>query len=43
MRDLFKLQFTDRPAREKYKINVIISKFNQVSFGKILKPFGLWP
>ena len=34
MRDYFKLRFTTRPVREKYKINMIIPKFNQVSCGK---------
>ena len=34
MRDLIKLRFTTRPVREKYKINMIIPEFNQVSCGK---------
>ena len=34
MRDYFKLRFTTRPVREKYKINMIIPEFNQVSCGK---------
>ena len=45
MRDLFKSRFTNRPVREKYKINMIIPEFNQVSYGKkSLRIFGpkLW-
>ena len=45
MRDLFKLRFTNRPVREKYKMNMIIPEFNQVSYGKkSLRTFGpkLW-
>ena len=45
MRDLFKLQFTNRPVREKYNVNMIIAEFNQVSYGKkSLRFFGpkLW-
>ena len=45
MRDLFKLRFTNRPVREKYKMNMIIPEFNQVSCGKkSLRTFGpkLW-
>ena len=45
MRDLFKLRFTNRPVREKYKMNMIIPEFNQVSYGKkSLSTFGpkLW-
>ena len=34
MRDLFKLRFTNRPVREKYKMNMIIPEFNQVSYGR---------
>ena len=34
MRDLFKLRFTNRPVREKYKMIIIIPEFNQVSYGK---------
>ena len=42
MRDLFKLRFTNRPVREKYKMNMIIPEFNQVSYGKkSLRTFGL--
>ena len=29
-----KLRFTNRPVREKYKMNMIIPEFNQVSYGK---------
>ena len=32
--DVFKLRFTNRPVREKYQMNMIIIKFNQVSYGK---------
>ena len=45
VRDLFKLRFTNRPVREKYKMNMIIPEFNQVSYGKkSLRTFGpkLW-
>ena len=45
MRDLFKLQFTNMPVREKYKMNMIVLEFNQVSSGKKnLRTFGpkLW-
>ena len=45
MRDLFKLRWTNRPVREKYKMNMIIPEFNQVSYGKkSLRTFGpkLW-
>ena len=42
MRDLFKLRFTNRPVREKYKMNMIILEFNQVSYGKkSLRTFDL--
>ena len=34
MREPFKLRFTNRPVREKYKMNMIIPDFNQVSYGK---------
>ena len=34
MRYLFKLRLTKRSAREKYKMNMIIPEFNQVSYGK---------
>ena len=34
MRNLFKLRFTNRHVREKYKMNMIIPEFNQVSYGK---------
>ena len=34
MKDLVKLRFSNRPVREKYQINMIIIKFNQVSYGK---------
>ena len=34
MRDLFKLRFTDRSVPEKYKMNMIIPEFNQVTYGK---------
>ena len=33
-KDLFILRFTNRPIREKYKMNIIISEFNQVTYGK---------
>ena len=36
---LFKLRFTNRPVRKKYKMNMIIPEFNQVSYE--LKNF--WP
>ena len=32
MEDLFKLRFTNRSVREKYKKNIFISEFNQVSY-----------
>ena len=42
MRDLFKLRFTDRSVPEKYKMNMIIPEFNQVTYGKkSLRTFGL--
>ena len=34
MRDLFKLGLTNRPVREKYRMNMIIAEFNRVSYGK---------
>ena len=34
MRDLFKLQFTNRPVREKCKMNMINPEFNQVTYRK---------
>ena len=34
MRNLFKLQFTNRPVREKYQMNIIIPEFNQVYYGE---------
>ena len=34
MKDLFKLQFTKRSFCEKYKMNMTIPDFNQVSYGK---------
>ena len=34
MKDLFKLQFTNRSFCEKYKMNMTIPDFNQVSYGK---------
>ena len=41
MRDFFKLRFTNRPVREKYKMNMIIPELNQVSYGKkSLRTFG---
>ena len=41
MRDLFKLQFTNMPVREKYKMNMIVPEFSQVSSGKKnLRTFG---
>ena len=36
MRNLFKLQFTSRPVREKYQMNMIIPEFNQVYYGENL-------
>ena len=45
MRDLFKLRLTSGPALEKYKMNMIIPEFNQISYGKkSLKTFypKLW-
>ena len=44
-RDLFKLRITIKPAREKYKMNMAIPEFNQVSYWKkSLRTFGpkLW-
>ena len=44
-RDLFKLRITIKPAREKYKMNMTIPEFNQVSYWKkSLRTFGpkLW-
>ena len=44
MRDIFKLRFTSRPVRQKYKMNMIIPEF-KVSHGKKgLRTFGhkLW-
>ena len=41
MSDLFKLRLANRPVGEKYKMNMIISRFNQVSYGKKnLRTFG---
>ena len=41
MSDLFKLRLANRTVREKYKMNMIISRFNQVSYGKKnLRTFG---
>ena len=34
MRNLFKLQLTNRLVREKCKMNMTISEFNQVYYGK---------
>ena len=45
MRDFFKLRLTNRPVREKYKMNMIIPEFNQIEDGKKrLRTFGpkLW-
>ena len=45
MRDLLKLRFLNRLAREKHKMNMIIPEFNQVTYGKkSLRTFGpkLW-
>ena len=45
MRDLFKLQLTNRPVPEKYKMNMIIREFNQVFYRKkSIRTFGpkLW-
>ena len=42
MKDLFKLRFNKRPVCEKYKKNMIIPEFDQVSYGKkSLRTFGL--
>ena len=30
----FELRLTNRPVREKYKMNIIIPEFNQVYYGK---------
>ena len=41
MKDLFKLQFTNRSFCEKYKMDMTIPEFNQVSYGKkSLRTFG---
>ena len=41
MSDLSKLRLANRPVREKYKMNMIISRFNQVFYGKKnLRTFG---
>ena len=45
MKDLFKLRLTNRPAHEKYQMNMINPEFKQVSYEKKnLKTFGhkLW-
>ena len=34
MKYLFKLRLTNNPVREKYRMNLIITGFNQVSYGK---------
>ena len=34
MKNLFKLRLTNNPVREKYRMNIIITGFNQVSYGK---------
>ena len=42
MRNLFKLQLINCPAREKHKMNMITLEFNHVSYGKkSLRTFGL--
>ena len=42
MRNLFKLRLINRQVREKYKMNLVIPEFNQVSYGKkSLRTFGL--
>ena len=33
-RDLFRLLLTNRPVHEKYRMNMIIPEFNQISYGK---------
>ena len=39
--DIFKLGITDRLTREKYKLNLEISKSNQVTFGtRNLRSYG---
>ena len=41
MNDIFKLRITDRLTREKYKLNLEISKPNQVTFGtRNLRSYG---
>ena len=41
IKDIFKLRMTNRPTREKYKLNLEIPKSNQVRFGtKSLRYLG---
>ena len=41
IKDIFKLRMTNRPTREKYKLNLEIPKSNRVRFGtKILRCLG---
>ena len=41
MNEIFKVKQTQRPVREKYKLNLEIPKWNQVTFGaKSLKIYG---
>ena len=34
MKGIFSLRKTDRPVREKYKLNLNITSYNQVPFGR---------
>ena len=34
MKEIFKLRQTDRQVREKYKLNLDIPSYNQVTFGR---------
>ena len=41
MKEIFSLRQTDRLVREKHKLNLVISSYNQVTFGrKALTFFG---
>ena len=37
MKEIFSLRQTDRPVREKYKLNLDIPSYNQVTFGRKVK------
>ena len=34
MKEIFSLRQTDKPVREKYKLNLDIPSYNQVTFGR---------